>query len=316
MDLICIGEMLIDFTPGSAPDEFTANPGGAPANVAITAARSGIDTGFIGKLGNDAFGKRLLKVLETDNVKMLCDSLTDDAITTLAFVSLGQDGERSFTFARKPGADILLRPEDVDMEAISECRILHAGSLSLSDEPSRSAVMAAIKEAKSKNKIISFDVNYRDMIWRSEERCKEQTDPVLPYVDILKISDQELSFVGGSDNIESFMINNRTTVLIVTMGKDGARYYFRKSAGSISSDVVPGRNVPSIDTTAAGDAFFGAFLSRLLLFGITQAGGITEDMVKCAVKYGNAAGSLCIQSWGGIPSLPERSHIESVLDKE
>ena len=134
MDIICAGEMLIDFTPMQQQGTYMANPGGAPANVAIATARNGLDTAFLGILGNDDFGKKLQGVLEEEHVKMLCPDLTDKAITTLAFVTLYEGGERSFTFARKPGADILLSKEDVKEADIADCRMLHAGSVSLSDD--------------------------------------------------------------------------------------------------------------------------------------------------------------------------------------
>ena len=316
MDLICVGEMLIDFTPGSMADEFRANPGGAPANVAVMAARSGIDTAFLGKLGDDDFGRRLLSVLEADHIEPLCRELTDKAITTLAFVNLTENGERSFTFARRPGADMLLTAEEVREEDIEKCRILHTGSFSLSKEPARGAVTKAMKTAHSMNKIVSFDVNYRDMIWGSVSRCIDQVEQVVSNVDLLKISEEELDFVGGEAGIEEYMINHRITVLMETLSDKGVKYYFRRSAGSIASGQINGREVYAVDATGAGDAFWGGFLARLLMFGIKRADEITEDMVKAAAAYGNIAGSLCVQSWGGIPALPGKARIEEILHSE
>ena len=177
MDIICVGEMLIDFTPGKEARTYTANPGGAPANVAIAVARNGLDAAFLGILGNDDFGRLLKQTLEEDGVRVLCPDLTDKAVTTLAFVTLYEGGERSFTFARKPGADILLSEEDVREEDIVGCRMLHAGSVSLSDAPAKDAVYKAMKLASGQGKLVSFDVNYRDMIWnhtfKSEEILEE-----------------------------------------------------------------------------------------------------------------------------------------------
>lgn len=308
MDVICAGEMLIDFTPGSEPDTYTANPGGAPANVAVSAARNGIKTAFLGILGNDDFGRKLKNVLEKEGVEMLCPNLTDEAVTTLAFVTLYEGGERSFTFARKPGADILLRKEDVPEEVVSRTRLLHAGSVSLSDSPCREAIGYAMELAHKKGKLVSFDINYRDMIWHDIEKCKKEVDNVLPYVDLLKISDEELYFVGGQEHIPAFMERYNISVVVETLGSRGAKYFFKEKEG-----IVDGRRVNAVDATGAGDAFWGGFLSKLLLLGVDKAEDITEEMIKDALAYGNASGALCVQKPGGIPALPTREEIEEVL---
>lgn len=308
MDVICAGEMLIDFTPGSEPDTYTANPGGAPANVAVSAARNGIKTAFLGILGNDDFGRKLKNVLKKEGVEMLCPNLTDEAVTTLAFVTLYEGGERSFTFARKPGADILLRKEDVSEEVVSRTRLLHAGSVSLSDSPCREAIGYAMELAHKKGKLVSFDINYRDMIWHDIEKCKKEVDNVLPYVDLLKISDEELYFVGGQEHIPAFMERYNISVVVETLGSRGAKYFFKEKEG-----IVDGRRVNAVDATGAGDAFWGGFLSKLLLLGVDKAEDITEEMIKDALAYGNASGALCVQKPGGIPALPTREEIEEVL---
>ena len=163
MDIICMGEMLIDFTPGSEERSYICNPGGAPANACIAIARNGLKTGFLGRLGNDDFGKLLKNTLEQDSVEVLCPELTDEAVTTLAFVTLYEGGERSFTFVRKPGADILLDKSDVTEEMISGIKILQAGSVGMSANPSRDAHFYAMDLAKKMGKMVSFDVNYRNM---------------------------------------------------------------------------------------------------------------------------------------------------------
>lgn len=305
-----MGEMLIDFTPGKEANSYTANPGGAPANVAIATARNGLRTAFLGILGNDDFGRFLKETLERDGVKLLCPKLTDEAVTTLAFVTLYEGGERSFTFARKPGADILLSESDVKEEDIDNCRMLHAGSVSLSDAPSKDAVYKAMELAAAKRKLVSFDVNYRDMIWHDEERCKKEVEKILPFVDLLKVSDEELSFVGGEENIPAFMKQYGIRVLIETLGAKGAKYFFDGKSG-----IVEGRKVSAVDATGAGDAFWGGFLSSVLLSGISQADELTEEMVKEALAYGNTSGSLCVQKMGGIPALPTREEIIRVLEE-
>ena len=308
MDIICMGEMLIDFTPGKEPRSYTANPGGAPANVAIATARNGLETAFLGVLGNDDFGKMLQNTLKEDGVKMLCPKLTDEAVTTLAFVTLYEGGERSFTFVRKPGADLLLSGEDVKEADIDACRLLHAGSVSLSGKPSKDAVYKAMKLAAEKGKLVSFDVNYRDMIWHDEERCKKEVQKILPFVDLLKVSDEELSFVGGEENIPRFMEQYGIRVLIETLGAKGAKYYFDRKSG-----VAEGKKVHAVDATGAGDAFWGGFLSAVLMSGAQKADDLTEELVQKALAYGNAAGGLCVQKMGGIPALPTGQEIMKAL---
>lgn len=308
MDIICMGEMLIDFTPGKEPNSYTANPGGAPANVAISTARNGVSTAFLGVLGNDDFGKMLKETLEKDGVEVLCKALTNKAITTLAFVTLYEGGERSFTFARKPGADILLSVEDVKESDIDKCKMLHAGSVSLSDAPSKDAIFHGMKMAHDMGKLVSFDVNYRDMIWGDMTTCKSEVDKILPFVDLLKISDEELFFVGGEENIYKLMKKYDISVVVETLGAKGAKYFYHNN-----SSVIEGKKVQAVDATGAGDAFWGGFLSKVLMTGITRVANLTEEIVAKALEYGNTSGSLCVQKMGGIPSLPKKEEIEKQL---
>lgn len=307
MDIICIGEMLIDFTPGKEERSYICNPGGAPANSCIAIARNGLKTGFLGRLGNDDFGKLLKNTLEQDNVEVLCPELTDEAVTTLAFVTLYEGGERSFTFVRKPGADILLDKSDVKEEMIQNTKILHAGSVGMSANPSRDTHFYAMDLAKKNGKMVSFDVNYRNAIWSYEE-AKAVVDQVLPYVDLLKVSDEELDFVGGEENIPAVMEKYGITVVIETLGSKGAKYFFAGNTG-----VIEGHKVKAVDATGAGDAFWGGFLSKLLMSGVCTVADINEDIIREALKYGNASGGLCVQKMGGIPALPKKEDIEAFL---
>lgn len=308
MDVICIGEMLIDFTPGEAPGSYIRNPGGAPANACIAMARNGLDTGFLGKLGEDDFGRFLRAILEENQVKALCPELTEEAITTLAFVTLYENGERSFTFARKPGADMLLSREDVSEEAIGSARLIHAGSFGMSAEPSRSATAYAMKLAREKGRLVSFDVNYRDTVWESEQAAKDVVDSILDTVDFLKISEEELNFVGGEANIPAFMKEHGISVVIETLGADGARYFFDGKQGHMK-----GHKVKAVDATGAGDAFWGGFLSKILMSGVNTKTDLTEEIVRKALEYGNASGGLCVQKMGGIPALPTKEEIERYI---
>ena len=305
MKILCVGEMLIDFTPvPGLSNSYTANPGGAPANVAVSLSRNGIDTGFLGKLGNDDFGRLLIRTLKENNVEVLCPALTDEATTTLAFVTLDDTGDRSFTFARKPGADMLLNEDDVKRVSIAEYDIVHAGSVSQSGSPEKDAVLLALKTAKDNNKLVSFDINYRDKIW-SEEACLAEVKKVIPYVDLLKISEEELMFVGGMENIPAYMKENGIAVVVLTRGGDGARIYFD---GGYTD--IPAMKVEVKDTTGAGDAYWGGFLSSLLRQEVTSVSDITCEKLKTAGRYGAVSGGLCIQKPGGIPAIPTINEIE------
>ena len=305
--------MLIDFTPVKGmPNSYTANPGGAPANVAVSAARNEIKAGFLGKLGNDDFGKLLINTLKKDNVEILAPELTDEATTTLAFVTLDESGDRSFTFARKPGADMLLSEEDVAKVDFNEWDIVHAGSVSQSGLPERDAVLTALKKAKDCGKIVSFDINYRDKIWSFDE-CKKESEKIFPLTDLLKISDEELDFVGGEANIPSFMSENDIKVVVVTLGGDGAEIYFGKQDGETESVRIPAMKVKATDTTGAGDAYWGGFLSSLLRQGVKKTSDITMAILETAGKYGAVSGGLCVEKPGGIPALPTLKEIERAL---
>lgn len=309
MDAIFIGEMLIDFTPGREPASYIRNAGGAPANACVAAARNGLQTGFLGKLGNDDFGRFLVCTLKENSVSVLCPELSDEAVTTLAFVTLYENGERSFTFARKPGADILLSKKDIDAANLSNTRLVHAGSFGLSQEPSRCATKYALKRAKELGKLVSFDINYRDTVWESEDACKKEVDSILEYVDLLKISEEELGFVDGEENIPHIMEKYKITAVIETLGASGAKYFF---AGKEA--MIKGYRVPAVDATGAGDAFWGGFLSKILEDKkLLSPSDITEDLVHSALVYGNAAGGLCVQKPGGIPALPTKAAVKTFL---
>ena len=308
MAVLCIGEMLIDFTPYKGETlVYKANPGGAPANVAVSLARNGIDTGFMGKLGDDDFGRLLKRTLEENNITHLCPELTSEATTTLAFVTLDQSGDRKLTFARKPGADMLLNVSDIDKIDFNEYDLIHAGSVSQSGSPSRDAVTEALRRAKDAGKLVSFDINFRDKIWSFDE-CLAEVNRLLPYIDLLKISDEELDFVGGEDNILKFMSENSISVIVLTRGGEGARVFF----GGLYYD-IPSMKVQVKDTTGAGDAYWGGFLSCLLDQDVKSVADLTSEKLIAAGKYGAVSGGLCIQKPGGIPAIPTSDEIRAAL---
>lgn len=308
MDVISLGEALIDFTPGKEEGCYIRNPGGAPANFAVGTAKNGLDVAFLGRLGNDDFGKFIVNTLESYKVKVLIPELLDEAVTTMAFVTLYEGGERSFTFARKPGADMLLDVTDIRKEEIEKCKLLHAGSFSMSKNPSREATVYAMKLANELGKIVSFDVNYRALVWNSQDEAIAEVKKILPYVDLLKISDEEIDFVGGEAGIQSVIQKYGISVVIETLGSDGAKYYFNGKSGKSTV-----KEVQTIDKTGAGDAFWSGFVSKLLLDGVTRKTDITEEKVRSALEYGNISGTLCVQKTGGIPALPTRQEIEHLL---
>ena len=312
MDLYSIGEMLIDFTPGSEPASYVRNPGGAPANAAITAARSGLEAGLCTSVGDDDFGRFLIRTLEENGVRVLNPRLCSQAVTTLAFVTLAADGNRSFTFARKPGADMFLEEGDVKEEDIRNSAIIHAGSYSLSAPTADRATVKAMRLGRELGKLVSFDVNYRNVVWNDDQAaCTAKVREVLPYVDLLKVSDEEVGMVGGEGALPGLMEEFGIAVIVETLGSAGARVFF----GGKSWD-VPSRKVTCVDATGAGDAFWGGFLSSLRIQEVDRAAQLTEEIVRRAVEYGNASGGLCVQKKGAIPALPVRSEIEAFLARD
>ena len=310
MDLICVGEMLIDFLPGDEAGVYIRKAGGAPANVAVAAARNGLDVGFLGTMGNDDFGRFLVNTLEENHVRALCPKLLDEAVTTMAFVSLDETGNRSFTFARKPGADMFLTRELVDEAGIPDTSVIHAGSLGLSREPAADATAYAMRSAREQGKLVSFDVNYRNLIWNDDRAAASAAvQSVLPLVDFLKISDEEEDILGMTPEkaAEAYGI----AALVETLGADGARCFFR---GKVLT--APGRKAKCVDTTGAGDAFWGGFLSCLLRSGVRSAADLTEELIDRALRYGNIAGWLCVQKKGAMESLPTTAEIEAILSEE
>ena len=309
MDLYSLGELVIDFTPGSEPASYIRNPGGAPANAAITAARSGLEVGVCSSVGDDDFGRFLVQTLEENGVKVLNPALCTRAITTLAFVTLAPDGNRSFTFARKPGADMFLEEAAVKEEDIRASAIVHAGSCSLSASPVAEATAKALRLGRELGKLVSFDVNYRNVMWNDDQAaCAAKVREILPYVDLLKVSDEEVGMMGGEDALPGLMERYGITVVVETLGGAGARCFF---AGACWD--VPGKKVTCVDTNGAGDAFWGAFLASLRIQGVDRADQLTREIVSRAMEYGNAAGGLTVQKKGAIPALPTRAEIEAFM---
>lgn len=312
MDVLCVGEMVIDFLPGNEEGSYIRNAGGAPANVAIAVARNGLDAGFLGKLGDDDFGRFLLATLGDNGVEAVCRKMTSAAVTTMAFVTLHEGGERTFTFARKPGADMLLTPDDIDPDSVERSTVVHAGSCSLSRSPAAEATQYALRLAHERGKIVSFDVNYRNLLWDDDEQAAiRQVLAVLKYVDLLKISEEEVALFGGEANIPRLMQEYGIALVMETLGSRGARCYY--AGGTLE---VAGRPAVAVDATGAGDAFWGGFLSSLLAQGMRNKDFLNREVIAQAMEYGNIAGWICVQSKGAIASLPSRAKIEQYLEKK
>ncbi len=317
-DIVTIGEILIDLTFSGRENDipvYTANPGGAPANVAVAAARLGAETAFIGKVGNDFYGDFLRKTLEKNNVDTAFMLTDDSARTTLAVVSVSETGERSFSFYRKNCADTLLSSSEIDTDLLGNTRFLHFGSVSLTDEPSRSATLFAAEKAKEFCAAVTYDPNYRANLWNSEQEAVEQMKSVLGMVDILKISDEELPLLTGTDDAETGTLRlfekYNIPLILLTLGPDGAFYRRGKETGK-----AEGFSVKVADTNGAGDTFFGAFLSRMAALGCKFPSELSAEQLYESVRTANLAASLTTSRHGAIPAMPDLAELEEKLKAE
>ena len=312
---LCIGELLIDFvsttpdvTLAEAPG-FVKAPGGAPANVAVGLAKLGVDAGFIGKVGADAFGDFLREVLEQNSVDTAYLIAGETSRTTLAFVATRSDGMKDITFYRHPGADIQLAPDEINVGYIQSAELFHYGSVSLSHSPSREATLHAIRSAKAGGARLSYDPNLRLMLWDDAANAKRWIWEVMPYADVVKISDEEWEFVTGDADFEQGIkriLGLGVKLLVVTLGERGCYY-----TNGFADGFVDGFTVDVIDTLGAGDAFVAAMLAQLRQYMDLTA--LEQKQLDPIMRYANAAGALATQKVGVIPSLPTPSEIERFL---
>ncbi|KAL6993959.1 fructokinase [Sarracenia purpurea var. burkii] len=316
--VVCFGEMLIDFVPTisglslSKAPAFKKAPGGAPANVAVGIARLGGSSAFIGKVGEDEFGYMLADILKENNVNNEGMRFDPGARTALAFVTLRSDGEREFMFYRNPSADMLLQESEVAYNLIGKAKIFHYGSISLITEPCKSAHIAAAKAAKNAGVILSYDPNLRLPLWPSAESAREGILSIWETADIIKISEEEISFLTkGDDPYDDAVVRKlyhpNLKLLLVTEGPDGCRYYTKEFSGR-----VKGLKVDAVDTTGAGDAFVAGILSQLAadISLLTE-----ENRLRDALKFANACGALTVKERGAIPALPTREAVLNALLK-
>ena len=312
-DITAIGEILIDLTQTGVSETgvplFAANPGGAPANVAVSASRLGASTAFIGKTGDDGFGAYLRSVLEKDRVD--CSGLrTGEQATTMAIVSVDSIGERSFRFVR--GADCQLPPQEVDESVIRDSKFLHFGSVSLSGGAARNGTIFAARSARQAGILVSYDPNYRPALWRDESEAIEWMRIPLPLVDIIKLSEEELPLLTGSDNLEEgsrLLTEQGISLVFVTLGGAGSFCRWRNECFT-----VPGVSVKVADTNGAGDTFLGAVLSRLCLRGEKPLEGLTRAELEDILTFANRAASLTCSRSGAIPAMPTLAVLKGCLE--
>ena len=314
MDVVALGELLIDFTcVGTDADGYptmAAHPGGAPANFLAALAKFGAKTALLGKVGTDAFGKMLTETLEKAGIKTAGLIETDEVFTTLAFVTLDETGNREFSFARKPGADTCLCFEELDLSLIDETKVFHFGTLSLTDEPARSATYRAVEYAKNTGKLITYDPNLRKPLWRDLDVCREQMLWGLSQADVVKISDEEVEFLVGlgvEEGAAHILRHYDVKLVFVTCGADGCYFQNANARGKIpalSSIMVK-------DTTGAGDIFGGSAVWKLLQYGKAPEKLNGEELDEIVTFACTAAGLSTTMS-GGISSVPE---YEAVINR-
>lgn len=315
LDVVALGELLIDFTTVSADREgyptMAAHPGGAPANFLAAVTKFGGKTALLGKVGTDAFGKLLTGTLEKAGIETRGLVADENCFTTLAFVTLDESGDREFSFARKPGADTQLTFEELDLSLIDEARALHFGTLSLTDEPARTATQKTVAYAKERGKLISFDPNLRKPLWKDLRQAKEQMLWGLQQADVVKISDEEVEFLfdlapqaGAEYILEHFGVK----LVFVTCGAEGCWFRNRLACGQVPS--LPGVRVA--DTTGAGDIFGGSAMWCLLQKNKAPE-DLNESELRDTVRFACTAAGLSTQIPGGISSVPSLQEVRERL---
>lgn len=315
-DVTALGELLIDFTEngisGQGNPLFEANPGGAPCNVLAMLTKLGHKTAFVGKVGDDIFGRRLAAVLGEVGIDASGLRMDRDVRTTLAFVETKPDGDRDFSFYRNPGADMMLTKEEIPEELIRGSRIFHFGTLSMTHEKVREATKHAVAVAKEAGALISFDPNLREPLWDSLENAKEQVRWGLSVCDVLKISDNEIQWLTGEKDytagIRAVQEEFHIPLIMLSMGRDGSRAYY----GDLVAEVKPFLQENTIETTGAGDTFGGCCLHYLLEHGID---GLAEGQLEEMLTFANAAASLITTRKGALRVMPEEQEVRALIEE-
>jgi fructokinase len=317
---ICIGELVIDFV-STTTDRclaecagFTKAPGGAPANVAVGLSRVGIDSGFIGKVGDDPFGDSLRTTLEENGVDTSRLISGTGCRTTLAFVATRSDGMKDIICYRNPGADMLLTPDEIDETYLQSADLFHYGSVSLSHQPSRDATLKAIQCAKDAGAFLSYDPNLRLVLWDSPADAKRWIWEAMPYADVAKLAEEEWEFVTDTSDLQrgsERILDVGVDLVVVTRGEHGCYYNDGSNQG-----YVDGFQVDVVDPLGAGDGFVAAMLAKLMqtVGAGRQPLRLDENQLRNIMTYANAAGALSTQHIGCIPALPTASEIEAFLN--
>ena len=313
-DVVALGELLIDFTMNGQSEQgnnlMEANPGGAPCNVLAMLNKLGKKTAFIGKVGRDQFGTMLKTVVEESGTDVTNLMMDDEVHTTLAFVHTFPDGDREFSFYRNPGADMMLKKEEVDPEIIKAAKIFHFGTLSSTHPEVREATRYAIDVAKENGLLVSFDPNLREPLWDSLEDARKEIEYGLGKCDILKISDNEMEFMTGTDDynkgVEMLRESYDIPLIFVTLGKEGSRAYYK----DMIVEVAPFIRKDTIETTGAGDTFEACALNYVLEHGLEN---LTEENLKELLRFANAGASIITSRKGALKVMPEKEEIEKVL---
>lgn len=315
-DVVALGELLVDFTldgiSGQGNSLFEANPGGAPCNVLSMLQKLGKRTAFIGKVGGDSFGKMLRRAVTEQGIDTSNLIMDQSVPTTLAFVHTASDGERSFSFYRNPGADMMLKKEDVNVSMLQSTRIFHFGSLSMTHEGIESVTKMAVEIAKEGDALISFDPNLRPPLWNSLDNAKERIAYGISQCHILKISDDEIDFFTGTSDIDEGVakIQKRyhTPLICATMGKRGSRVYYDDRR----VECAPFLCGDTIETTGAGDTFMACILNAVLENGF---GGLDNQKLYEMLEFANAAASIITTRKGALKVMPNRADVLNLINK-
>ena len=315
-DVIALGELLIDFAPHSTNEAgypvLSANPGGAPGNFLAALNRYGCKTAMIGKVGEDTFGKLLVGTMKDAGIDTTGIIMDPDVFTTLAFVSLDASGNRDFSFARKPGADTCLKPEEVDESLIAAAKVFHFGTLSLTNEPAASATRRAIVLAKKHRLLISLDPNLRKPLWKREEDAKAAIEWSLHQADIVKISDEEIAWLWGispEEGAQKLLSEYGVSLVYATLGPKGC--YAATGRHTVMVQSPSGIHV--VDTTGAGDIFGGSAMSQFIQCRKSPSELTGEELTRI-VQFACTAASLSTQTHGGITSVPEPAQVLQLLN--
>lgn len=314
-DVVALGELLVDFTENGMSSQgntmLEANPGGAPCNVLSMLQKLGKKTAFIGKVGNDNFGRMLRGIvgeqgINTDNI-----IFDDDVHTTLAFVHTKEDGDRDFSFYRNPGADMMLRKNEIDENLLKNTKIFHFGTLSMTEEKIAETTKYAVEIAKNEGAVISFDPNLRPPLWDDLERAKEQMWYGISKCDVLKISDDEIIFLTGKENIEAgvqkIFEKYQPTLLCATQGKNGSTAYYKGKSYFREAFI----RKDTVETTGAGDTFMACVLNTVLEKGLRE---LTDKDISYMLEFASAASSIITTKKGALRVMPQKNDIISFIN--